>query len=165
MLYDNWSLYNRSIKLIPATLALEEVDCAGSISEYELGLISKPCPKMKNLGLEYKPIFNREMNSESDLPDLALLSKLAMLDQLRVTFADFYSHSLSSAMRTIGGRLTHLELNNVDELNLGSLILVGEHCLLMTRLVICNCHYTPETSDMSRIELACTQKVGAGQND
>ena len=159
MLYDKWSLYKRSIRTIPNLIPLEEVACAGSISEYELSLISRHCPKMRKLSLEYKPIFSRDTNSDSDLPELALLSNLSHLEQLCITFADFYSHSLLTAVKTVGGRLTCLELNNVDELNLASLVVIGEYCQLVSQLVISNCHYTPELSDRAHLEQACTEKA------
>ena len=114
---------------------------------------------MRKLSLEYKPIFSRDTNSDSDLPELALLSNHSHLDQLCITFADFYSHSLQTAVKTVGGRLTCLELNNVDELNLASLVVIGEYCQLVSQLVISNCHYTPELSDRAHLEQACTEKA------
>ena len=101
---------------------------------------------MQNMKLLYNPVASRVNDPESELPDLAVLSTISNLDQLGVMSADFYSHSLFTVIKTTGGRLTHLELTNVDELNLAGLMMIGDHCMMMTHLNICCCHYTVYTA-------------------
>ena len=161
-MYHKWSVYKRSVGTIPAFLAPEKVDCEGPISDHELYLISKHCPKMRNIRLVYNPVVSRVSESEAELPDLAVLSKISNLKQLGMMSADFYSHSLFTVIKTTGGRLTHLELTNVDELNLASLMMIGDSCKLVTHLNICCCHYTPEPSDRNKLEQACTPQARAG---
>ena len=86
-LYHKWSVYKRSVGTIPAFLPLEKVDCEGPISDYELHLICKHCPKMRDIRLVYNPVVIRV--SESELPALAVLTKISSLDQLGVMSADF----------------------------------------------------------------------------
>eukprot|EP00092_Neocalanus_flemingeri_P047629 GFUD01054046.1.p1 GENE.GFUD01054046.1~~GFUD01054046.1.p1 ORF type:complete len:322 (+),score=73.77 GFUD01054046.1:840-1805(+) len=158
-LYHKWSLYKRSVGTIPAILALEKIDCEGPISDNELSLIAEHCPKMRNIRLVYNPVVSRRSSSESELPDLAVLSTISNLDQLGIMSADFYSHSLFTVIKTAGGRLTHLELTNVDELNLAGLMMIGDHCMMLTCLNISSCHYTPEPSDRNKLEQACTPQA------
>ena len=159
-LFHKCSVYKRSVGTIPTVLALAKVDCSGPISDYELHLIANHCPKMRNLRLVYNPVVHRGSESQSELPDLAVLSKISNLDEIGIMSADFYSHSLFTVIETAGSRLTHLELTNVDELNLAGLMMIGDHCKLVTHLSICCCHYTPEQSDRIRLEQACTPQVG-----
>ena len=163
-LYHKKSVYKRSVGSVPATLALETVDCEGPISEYELHLVYKHCPKLKNLRLVYNPVVSRLSDSESDCPDLAIISKLPNLTQLCVMSADFYSHSLFTVVTGMGSRLTKVELSNVDELNLASLVMIGDHCMQITSLAICCCHYTPEHSDRGKLEQLCTPQARTGDS-
>ena len=162
--YHKWSVYKRSVATIPAFLALERVDCEGPVSGYELHLFSEHCPKLVSIRLVYNPVVSRTSGSEPDLPDLAALSRISNLDQLGVMSADFYSHSLFTVIKTTGGKLTQLELSNVDELNLASLMMIGDACRQLTHLTVCCCHYTPEQDDRSRMEQACTPQARAGEN-
>ena len=100
IMYHKWSLYKGSV--IPSFLSLEEVDCEGPISDFELHLIANHCPKMRNIKLVYNPVLSRGNDSE-ELTDLALLSKMSNLDQLGIISADFYSHSLFTVIKTAGG--------------------------------------------------------------
>eukprot|EP00092_Neocalanus_flemingeri_P047128 GFUD01053308.1.p1 GENE.GFUD01053308.1~~GFUD01053308.1.p1 ORF type:complete len:398 (-),score=107.67 GFUD01053308.1:129-1178(-) len=152
ILYNNYHY-----QAIPNMLPLEQVDCEGPISDYELHLIANHCPKMRDIRLVYNASFSRRY--ESEVFDLAILSKMSTLDQVGIISADFYSHSMFTVLKTKGARLTHLELTNVDELNLASLMMIGDHCKLLSHVNICCCHYTPQPGDRTRMEQACTPQA------
>ena len=156
-LYHKYSVYKRSVGTIPNILCLEKVDCDGPISEYELHLISQHCPNMRNMSFVYSPSVTRLSESDSDLPDLAALTKFPNLTELSIMSADFYSHSLFTMITSCGSRLTHLDLTNVDELNFASLLMIGENCKKLVSLSICCSHYNPDPSDRRKLEQVCTQ--------
>ena len=158
VLYDKWPSRHPK-KSIPPRLCLQEVLGAGQVSENELWLITEHCADIKKIGLEYRTRSSKEKNTGSHLPDLAPLTTLKHLDYLVVSAAALYTHSLHHVLVHRGAGLVHLELHGVDEVCLDSMVLLGQHCRLLTYLAICNCYYTAAVTDRVRLELACTSKV------
>lgn len=147
-LYSKWSLYHRYHGTTPKVLKLESVDCDGPITGKEIVNLQVYCPNLKSLKLVYN-LFNRQESNEScgHLFSLAGLSNLTILG---ITSADFYSHSIFSILRE-GSRITTLELTNIDEMNLSSIIMIGSGCRHLEILSINCCHYNVETNDAKKI--------------
>jgi len=151
-LYSKWSLYQRSVGSIPEVLALQEVECDGPVTDYELEMVREHCPELRSLKLKYSQ--GKESFSHQS-PGLFNLIRLTRLEKLGVISTDFYSHSLFSVIQTSGAHLTSLSLYNVDEMNLSSLLMIGSHCPNLLSLVLSCCHYTPDQSDRTRLESIC----------
>ena len=82
--------------------------------------------------------------------NLSGLSSLTKLKNLTVNSADFYSHSLFSAVRT-GRQLTTLGLSNIDEMNLNAVIMIGQGCPNLETISLSCCHYTVERGDTAKM--------------
>ena len=151
-LYSKWSLYHRSVGSIPKILALDKIDCRGPITPQEISYINMYCPNMKSFSFAYTWRHREELNES--FGNLSGLSTLSNLQELTVTSADFYSHSLFSVMRT-GAGMTSLSLSNIDEMNLNSIIMIGSGCPNLVALSISCCHYAVEQGDANKMLEGC----------
>ena len=67
------------------------------------------------------------------------LSKLAVLDHLTqwsISSANFYEHQIFNLLEVRGDQLVHLELVEVDEVNLNAILLLGSHCINLQNSMI-----------------------------
>ena len=60
----------------------------------------------------------------------------------------------------LGRRLTKLELVDCDEMNLNSLIMIGDACPQLTSLIISCCHFMVDAEQRNRINELCSLQVG-----
>ena len=95
------------------------------------------------------------------LPDeagshLAQVRLLASLERLRLVSADFYNHGVFTALQ---GGLTRLELEDCDEMNLNSLIMIGDKCPHLSSLHISRCHFNVDMEERNKINELCSKEV------
>ena len=97
-------------------LSLGHVECEAPIMESDLERITSLCPDLGHVKLVYRPQeadTERLRGHEEDntRPHLTKLKRLTSLSELSLVSADFYNHSLFSAIKGLGPRrLTRLEL-------------------------------------------------------
>ena len=83
------------------------------------------------------------------LAELCVLDKLVKVD---VTGADFFGHSLFQLLEVRGDQLSTLALNEVDEMNLNGVILIGDRCPNLTELTLIKCYYQMEIEDSQAVD-------------
>jgi len=138
------------------SLMLEEVHCESPATEEDLKKLVTYCPHINKLEIVYKPDELQQEDQNSHFPHLSQLGLLQMLTDITIISADFYNHSVFSALQQSGRRLTKLELVDCDELNLNSLIIIGDACSKLTSLTISCCHFMVDTEQRNRINELCS---------
>lgn len=137
-------------------LLLEEIHCESPVTEEDLGLFVTHCPNVSKLKIVYKPNELQQDVNSPQYPHLSQLSLLKMLTDASIISADFFNHSVFSALQLSGRRLTKLELVDCDEMNLNSLIMIGDACPKLTSLIISCCHFMVDAEQRNRINELCS---------
>ena len=86
------------------------------------------------------------------------LSKLAVLDHLTqwsISSANFYEHQIFNLLEVRGDQLVHLELVEVDEVNLNAILLLGSHCINLQKLCLYGCHFQMQVEDAGIVDELC----------
>ena len=138
---------------------LEEVHCESPVTENDLSVIVEHFPKLSRLKIVYRPEEDEILNSLDECPHLTKLNLLPMLNEVILISGDFYNHSIFSALQDGGRFLTKLELVDCDELNLNSLIMIGDNCRILASLTISCCHFDVDMEQRSRINELCSLQV------
>lgn len=113
------------------------------------------CPKLSRIQIVYRPDEAHHMSNTAP-PHLTQLANLPHLRDVTITSADFFNHSVFSALKMTGQRLTKLELVDCDEMNLVSLIMIGEYCSQMSSLTISRCHFNIDIEQRNKINELCS---------
>ena len=90
------------------------------------------------------------------------LSKLAVLDHLTqwsISSANFYEHQIFNLLEVRGDQLVHLELVEVDEVNLNAILLLGSHCINLQKLCLHGCHFQMQVEDARVVDELCCKTV------
>ena len=137
----------------PGHLALSQVECEAPIRESDLTRITSLCPDLGRVKLVYRP---QDRGQDNTWPHLTRLQMLT-LSHLSLVSADFYNHSLFSAIKGLGGRgLTRLELEDCDEMNVNSFLIIGDSCPLLSSLSLAGCHFNVDSEERARISEVCS---------
>ena len=83
---------------------------------------------------------------------MAELCTLETLNEVDLTGADFFSHSIFQLLDVRGDQISTLVLNDIDEMNLNAVILIGDRCPNLTRLALMKCHYQMEIGDVHAVD-------------
>ena len=143
-------------------LSLGHVECEAPIMESDLERITSLCPDLGHVRLVYRPQeadTERLRGHEEDntWPHLTKLKRLTSLSELSLVSADFYNHSLFSAIKGLGPRrLTKLELEDCDEMNVNSLLIIGDSCPRLSSLTLSGCHFNVDSEERARISEICS---------
>ena len=89
---------------------------------------------------------------DGNFTHLAELCNLEGLNGLDLTGADFFSHSIFQLLEVRGDQISTLSLNDVDEMNLNAVILIGDRCPNLTKLELIKCHYQMEIGDARSVD-------------
>ena len=96
---------------------------------------------------------NGNTNPEEDtFGHLAELCTLESLHNLDITGADFFAHSIFQLLEVRGDQITSLALNDIDEINLNAVILIGDRCSNLSRLSLIKCHYQMDVGDTRSVD-------------
>ena len=140
-------------------LSLAHVECEAPITESDLARITSHCPDLAHVKLVYRPqdSDSDKLRYEEDMwPHLTKLKRLTSLADLSLVSADFYNHSLFSAIKGLGVRLARLELVDCDEMNVNSLLMLGELCPQLCSLTVSCCHFNVDSEERARISELCS---------
>ena len=83
-------------------LLLEEIHCESPVTEEDLGLFVTHCPNVNKLKIVYKPNELQQDVNSPQYPHLSQLSLLKMLTDASIISADFFNHSVFSALQLSG---------------------------------------------------------------
>ena len=92
------------------------------------------------------------MIEEDSFNHLAELGTLETLNEVDLTGADFFSHSIFQLLDVRGDQISTLALNDIDEMNLNAVILIGDRCPNLTSLALMKCHYQMEIGDVQAVD-------------
>ena len=133
--------------------SLEEVDTNGELNSLELKHLVKTCPNL------YKLRFKYHRNSSSEDEDhLAKLCVLDHLTQLSISCANFFEHHLFQLLEVRGDQILHLELVDVDEINLNGILMLGANCTNLKKLCLHGCHFQMQPEDIGTVDALCQSK-------
>ena len=133
--------------------SLEEVDTNGELNSLELKHLVKTCPNL------YKLRFKYHRNSPSENEDhLAKLCVLDHLTQLSISCANFFEHHLFQLLEVRGDQILHLELVDVDEINLNGILMLGANCTNLKKLCLHGCHFQMQPEDIGTVDALCQSK-------
>ena len=136
-------------------LELEEILSDNPVTEEELELMVTLCPRLSRIKIVYRPDESQHLSNTAP-PHLTQLANLPHLQDVCITSADFFNHSVFSSLKMTGQRLTRLELVDCDEMNLVSLIMIGEYCSQMSSLTISRCHFNIDIEQRNKINELCS---------
>ena len=91
-----------------------------------------------------------------------MLENLTAID---ITAADFFGHSIFQFLELRGDQLRVLVLNNVDEMNLNAVILIGDRCPNLDKLSLIKCHYQIELDDPQAVDRLVKERTWAMNKD
>ena len=134
-------------------LKLQELLSDSPVTEEDLELMSTYCPRLTRISIVYRP---HESTDQVSCPHLSHLNNLPRLRDVSITSADFFNHSVFSALKMLGERLTRLELVDCDEMNIVSLIMIGEYCQQLSSLSISRCHFNVDSEQRNKINELCS---------
>ena len=139
-------------------LSLGHVECEAPIMESDLERITSLCPDLGRVKLVYRPQeADTERLDDNTRPHLTKFERLTSLSELSLVSADFYNHSLFSAIKGLGPRrLTRLELVDCDEMNVNSLLIIGDSCPQLSSLTLSCCHFNVDPDERARINEICS---------
>ena len=83
---------------------------------------------------------------------MAELCNLEGLHEIYLTGSDFFSHSIFQLLEVRGDQISALALNDIDEMNLNAVILIGDRCPNLTKLALIKCHYQMELGDVRSVD-------------
>ena len=126
--------------------------------ESDLTRIISLCPDLGHVRLVYRPQeADTDRGQDNTWPHLTKLQRLTELSDLNLVSADFYNHSVFSAIKGLRGRrLTKLELEDCDEMNVNSLLIIGESCPRLSSLTLACCHFNVDSEERARINEICS---------
>ena len=103
---------------------------------------------------------NGNTNPEEDtFGHLAELCTLESLHGLDITGADFFAHSIFQLLEVRGDQITSLALNDIDEINLNAVILIGDRCSNLSRLSLIKCHYQMDVGDTRSVDKVIRERT------
>ena len=103
---------------------------------------------------------NGNTNPEEDtFGHLAELCTLESLHGLDITGADFFAHSIFQLLEVRGDQITSLALNDIDEINLNAVILIGDRCSNLSRLSLIKCHYQMDVGDARSVDKVIRERA------
>ena len=103
---------------------------------------------------------NGNTNPEEDtFGHLAELCTLESLHCLDITGADFFAHSIFQLLEVRGDQITSLALNDIDEINLNAVILIGDRCSNLSRLSLIKCHYQMDVGDTRSVDKVIRERT------
>ena len=103
---------------------------------------------------------NGNTNPEEDtFGHLAELCTLESLHSLDITGADFFAHSIFQLLEVRGDQITSLALNDIDEINLNAVILIGDRCSNLSRLSLIKCHYQMDVGDTRSVDKVIRERT------
>ncbi|CAB4058778.1 unnamed protein product [Lepeophtheirus salmonis] len=149
-IFDDNSIYRKSVVNVPEFLNLVEIDSSERIATKELMFLIQNCPKVKKLRIKYYPDDYRFDEKESSY--LSALIGLDQLTDIRLIGANFYSHLFFQFIYIQGWQLLRMELTSVDELNINAIKTMGEHCLNLEVLSFTCCHFQLSNGDKKTID-------------
>ena len=131
-------------------LRLETLQCDGAMTEPELEELVAHCPRLRSLKVVYRP------HLDSATPHLASLALLPQLANINIVSADFYNHSVFRLLQTCPATLARLELSDCDEMNLTSLVMIGQLCPSLASLTLSCCHFSLDGEQREKINEMCS---------
>ena len=137
-------------RLSQPRLRLESLQCDGAMTEPEGGEGVAHCPRLRSIKLVYRP------HLDSATPHLATLALLPHLANIKIVSADFYNHSVFRLLQTSPARLSRLELSDCDEMNLNSLVMIGQLCPSLASLNLSCCHFSLDGEQREKINEMCS---------
>ena len=131
-------------------LRLESLHCDGAMTEPEVEEVVARCPRLRSIKVVYRP------HLDSATPHLASLALLPRLANINIVSADFYNHSVFRLLQTCPASLSRLELSDCDEMNLSSLVMIGQLCPSLASLSLSCCHFSLDGEQREKINQICS---------
>ena len=148
------ALKNGIHKLLNCSNSLEEVDTNGELNSMELSHLVKRCPNLNKSRFKY-----HRNSSNEDEDHLAKLCVLDHLTQLSISCANFFEHHLFQVLEVRGDQIIHLELVDVDEINLNGILMLGANCTNLKKLCLHGCHFQMQPEDVGTVDALCQSKI------
>ena len=120
----------------------------------ELSHLVKRCPNLNKLRFKY-----HRNSSNEDEDHLAKLCVLDHLTQLSISCANFFEHHLFQVLEVRGDQIVHLELVDVDEINLNGILMLGANCTNLKKLCLHGCHFQMQPEDVGTVDALCQSKI------